>query len=159
MALGRNTGWANNGNASQNAHLPRVRQEENVAMITYFPNYEIRQGTGSKRVTLHWPTERFDEHGETNGYLVARKGTTYIAVRRPGTELNADGYPTNWGDKGRQMWAVVVGNVTTHGSYEDFLDVINAATSKVTYSYDAWNATMVYYSRITVDGKDINYTW
>jgi hypothetical protein len=153
------SGWATNGNASQNAHLPRVRQEDNVAMITYFPNYEIRQGTGSKRVTLHWPTERFDEHGETNGYLVARKGTTYIAVRRPGDELNADGYPTNWGDKGRQMWAVVVGNSSTHGSYDDFLDVINAATSKVSYSYDVWNATMVYYSRITVDGKDISYSW
>lgn len=153
------SGWAKSGAASQNAHLPKVQQQGNVAMITYFPNYEIRQGTGSKRVTLHWPTERFDEHGATNGWLVARKGTTYIAVRRPGDGVNADGYPTNWGDKGRQMWAVVVGNIATHGSYDDFLNVISAADIKETYDYDWGKFRNVYYTRITVDGKTINNWW
>lgn len=153
------SGWGSNGSASQNAHLPKVQQVGNVAMISYFPNYEIRQGTGSKRVTLHWPTDRFDEHGSTNGWLVARKGTTYIAVRRPGDELNADGYPTHWGDKGRQLWGVVVGNLATHGSYDDFLEVIDAASVKHTYNYDFLKARNVYYTRINVDGKSINNTW
>lgn len=153
------SGWASTGSTSQNTHLPKVQQNGNVAMITYFPNYEIRQGTDSKRVTLHWPTDRFDEHGSTNGWLVARKGTTYIAVRRPGTAVNADGYPTNWGDKGRQMWAVVVGNSATHGSYDDFLDVINAASIKQTYDYNWSKARNEYYTRLTVDGEDINNWW
>lgn len=153
------SGWGKSTSTSQNAHLPKVQQDGNVAMVSYFPNYEIRQATGSKRVTLHWPTERFDEHGSTNGWLVARKGTTYIAVRRPGDGLNADGYPTNWGDKGRQMWAVVVGNSGTHGSYDDFKGVINAADVKETYSYNWSKARNVYYTRITVDGKTINNWW
>lgn len=151
--------WGKSTSTSQNAHLPKVQQNGNVAMITYYPNYLIRQGTGSKRVTLHWPEERFDEHGSTNGWLVARKGTTYIAVRRPGDGLNADGYPTNWGDKGRQMWAVVVGNSATHGSYEDFLKVIDAASIKETYNYSLWSMDYQYYTRITVDGESINNTW
>ncbi len=153
------SGWDKSGSVTQNAHLPKVQQNGNVAMITYFPNYEIRQGTGSKRVTLHWPTDRFDEHGSTNGWLVARKNTTYIAVRRPGSGLNADGYPTNWGDKGRQMWAVVVGNIGTHGSYDNFLDMINAASVKETFNYDWAKFRNVYYTRITVDGKTLNNWW
>lgn len=159
-------GWKKQGSGrlSQNSHFPMVQQEGNVALITYFPKFEIRMSKADKGVNLYWPTERFDEHDEIYGHrngnwLVARKNDSYIGVLRYGTEIRADGSPRAWGDKGRQMWAVVVGNLAMHGSYNNFKDIISNASIKETFNYDWKKARKVYFTRIDVDGKYIRNWW
>ncbi|WP_144391823.1 fascin domain-containing protein [Pleionea sediminis] len=149
---------------SQNSHFPKVQQSGNVALITYFPLFEIRNGTGDKGVNLFWPTERFDEHQEIYGHrngnwLVARKNNSYIAVLRAGTGIRSDGHPRNWGDKGRQMWAVVVGNKEMYGSYQAFKNKISQANISESFRWDWRRFRMVYRTRIDVDGKSIGNTW
>lgn len=153
------SGWAKKSSVSQNSHLPKVQQEGNVALITYFPNIEIRVAGGSKRVTLHWPTERFDEHTERGKWLIARKQNSYIAVLRYGHEFNADGFPFSDQNAGRQMWAVVVGNQDMHGSYDNFINIIDNAGIKETYDFDWKKGRKVYFTRIDVDGKYIRNWW
>jgi len=152
-------GWAKYGGVSQNSHLPKVQQEGNVALITYFPNIEIRIGNANKCVTLHWPTDRFDEDTQSGQWLMARKNDSYIAVYRDGDGYNGDGFPFSDQNAGRQMWAVVVGNKDTHGSYDNFMDVIEKASVKKTYEFDFKKGRKVFFTRIDVDGKYIRNWW
>ena len=152
------------GRLSQNSHFPKVQQSGNVALLTYFPLFEIRNGTGDKGVNLYWPTERFDEHdeiaGHSNGnWLVARKNNSYIAVLRAGRELRADGHPRHWGDKGRQMWAVVVGNSDMHGNYSNFRSIISRAKISESYKWNWRKFRRVYKTQISVDGKSLSNSW
>ncbi|MCU0661633.1 MAG: hypothetical protein MUC50_04825 [Myxococcota bacterium] len=152
------------GALSQNSHLPKVQQNGNVALVTYFPKFEIGASKNDKGVNLYWPKNRFDEneemYGHRNGnWLVARKKDSYIAVLRYGTGIRTDGNPREWGDKGRQMWAVVVGNKSLHGSYENFKDIVRKASIKETYNFDVSKFRKVYFTRIDVDGKYIRNWW
>jgi hypothetical protein len=152
------------GGLSQNSHLPKVQQDRNVALITYFPKFEIASSKDDKGVNLYWPKSRFDENEEISGHrngnwLVARKNDSYIAVLRYGTGIRADGHPREWGDKGRQMWAVVVGNKSLHGSYSKFKNIVRNASIGESYNFDWGKFRKVYFTSIEVDGKQISHRW
>jgi len=155
-------GWQTGNGLSGNTHLPKVQQDGNVALISYFPNLEIRTaqwlGSYDTQVSLYWPTQRFDESLEWDRWVIGRKGTSYVAVLRDSTDKRNGFYYSN-ADRGRQMWAVVVGNESTHTSFARFVDVIKAASIKETYDFDFRKFRQVYFTRIDVDGKYIQSSW
>ncbi|MCU0691555.1 MAG: hypothetical protein MUF54_09150, partial [Polyangiaceae bacterium] len=155
-------GWEPASRTSANSHLPKVQQTDNVAMITYFPNLEIRAaqwlGEYDTQVSLYWPTERFDETTELGRWIIGRKAGSYVAVLRYETGMRNGFYYSN-ANRGRQMWAVVVGNDASHGSFSQFVNVIERANIKETYKFDFSRGRVVYFTRIDVDGKYIRNWW
>ncbi len=62
-------------------------------------------------------------------------------------------------DSDGQTWAIVVGNVDMHGSFDDFEEVIAAAEYEERWYFDRGKFQWVYYGKINVDGKFIDYHW
>ncbi len=172
----------------ENTHLPKIQQDGNVALITYFPNLEIQalsmlgRKTFATDVFLYWPTFRFDETRELGQWVVGRKADSYIAVLCDQTLTNRldpntkdkESYYFSDANHGRQLWAVVVGNRETHGSFDHFLSVIEAAKVTQSYGYQlgkwrekstgknlsVWQVLCkVYQTEVEVDGKKISSEW
>ena len=57
------------------------------------------------------------------------------------------------------MWAVVVGNKDTHGSYQNFKNTVDNAEIKESFNYDWRKFRKVYKTEIKVDGKHIKNSW
>lgn len=152
-------GWQPGSSLSANSHLPRVQQSGNVAMITYFPNLEIRSAQWfdqyDTEVSLYWPTERFDESIERGRWIIGRKGDSYVAVLRYRNDKK-NGFWYSSENRGRQLWAVVVGNKDTHGSFGKFVAVIEAAKTGESFDWDFKKFRRVYKTSLTVDGKSIS---
>ncbi len=150
------TDWGDRSNDNVNTHLPRVMQDENVALIMYWPNTEIAVSQNTD-VALHWKDSDFDETATYDRWIIGKRNNSYIAVyrHRTGTE---NGWYFSQTNNGRQYWAVVVGNSSTHGSFSDFVNMVEQASTRESYT---WSITsgFKYYARVTVDGKSINYTW
>ena len=157
------TDWGKNSGVSHNTHLPKVIQDGNVALISYYPNIEIRFSGANKNVTLHWPTSKFDEHQQIGQWLVARVNDSYIAVLRESSGYWFDGvddnFPYSSADNGRQMWAVVVGNSDTHTDYVTFKEMVANASFKQSYAFNWRKMQPSHYTRVTVDGKTISNDW
>ncbi|MCU0663531.1 MAG: hypothetical protein MUC50_14535, partial [Myxococcota bacterium] len=151
-------GWVPASSQSANSHLPRVQQDRNVAMIKYFPNIEIRTaqwlGEYDTAVFLYWPTNRFDESIESGRWIIGRKGDSYVAVYRHGTSLS-NGFYHSTANRGRQVWAVVVGNKATHQSFSNFTNIIKKAVVNETYKFDWSEFENEYRTSIEVDGKTL----
>jgi hypothetical protein len=149
-------GWVPKSSMSANSHLPLVQQNANVAMITYFPNIEIRTAQWLNKydtsVSLYWPKERFDESIEWNRWILGRKGDSYIAVYRYGTDLKNGFYYSN-ANRGRQVWAVVVGNKATHQSFANFTSIVKKASVTESFDFDWGEFRKVYCTGLDVDGK------
>ncbi len=150
------TEWGDRSSDNINTHLPRVMQNENVALIMYWPNTEIA-ASQSTDVALHWKNSDFDEVDYYDRWIIGRKNSSYIAVYRHRTG-SKNGWYYSGTNNGRQYWAVVVGNSTTHGSFSDFVDMVEEASTRESYTW-SWSSGFKYYARVTVDGKSINYTW
>ncbi|MCP4132522.1 MAG: hypothetical protein GY754_16230 [bacterium] len=156
--------WADRSRMSANSHLPYIKQEDNVALIVYWPNTEIsiadKLGVNAldRDVSLYWPTEKFDETMEHGRWIIGRKGDSYVAVFRDGGKTK-HGYYYSDANGGRQTWGAVVGNSDTHGSYSEFVDMIKDSSYKITYKWSWSKWKMVYYTRLSVDGKSISKTW
>lgn len=118
--------------------LPRVAQVKNVLIAVY--RIDTRPGlylTSRLRFTHAWlPRDQFDEVREQAGWIFARRGEAYLALRsqRPyrwkaagegaadedvGREVIADGL-TN-------IWICELGARRESGSFDDFIDAICAA--------------------------------
>ncbi|WP_298772978.1 hypothetical protein [uncultured Shewanella sp.] len=147
-----------------NTHLPKVFQQDNLALILYWPNTEISLantfglGEISTKVNVYWPESEFDEWQQEGRWLVGRKGNSYVAMFRDCTDKNNGIYSCK-GDRGRQMWGSYVGNVQTHGSYSAFVDVIRASSYKESYTWNWKEWQFQYYGRISVGDKSLSYTW
>ncbi len=151
--------WDDRSDDNVNTHLPRVMQDENVALIMYWPNTEISAAFDTD-VALHWKDADFDETATYDRWVIGRRNDSYVAVYRnkAGTK-NGWYYSTTTASEGGQYWGVVVGNAGTHGSFENFVDIIEASSNADSYTYDFSNFRWEYYARITVDGKELKYTW
>ncbi|MCP4131292.1 MAG: hypothetical protein GY754_09955 [bacterium] len=155
-------GWKPESRLSANTHLPKIQQNGNVALITYFPKIEIRTaqwlGKYDTFVTLHWPEDRFDESFGHGKWIIGRKGDSYIAVYRYGTGKR-NGYYYSNANRGRQMWAVIVGNKNTHGSFGSFVNIVKAAKISESYPFVFKEFRRVYKTGISIDGKSISNRW
>lgn len=158
-----NEGLLNNNGTSNNTHMPFVRQQDNVALIMYWPNTEINIadtfgfGDISTDVALHWP-EEMDETRFNGNWIIGRKGDAYVSVLRECTGTINSIYACS-GKNGRQMWAVVVGNKDTHGSFDDFTAMIGQASYRQSYTWDWSKWDIKFYGRVTVDGTTISHNW
>jgi hypothetical protein len=172
-------------NAFENTHMPDLQQDGNVALITYRPATGVLLPSKvltafaafidfefPTQVALHFPEERFDEVVENERWIMGRKHESYIAVWRHSLDQN-DCTPDDdsedpflcepyfysnprHGIRG-QVWAVVVGNNITHGSFDQFEDVI--AEGKVTERH-YWTPfiaarSITYKTELQVDGKHL----
>jgi hypothetical protein len=114
--------------------LPRVAQVENVVLAVY--NVDTRPGlyvTHRLLFTHAWlPRDRFDEVVERGGWILARKGDGYLALRSQ--------QPYQWQDEpgedqGREVlapgkenvWICEMGRRAADGEFEDFVQRIVAA--------------------------------
>ena len=62
-------------------------------------------------------------------------------------------------DPDGQTWAVVVGNESTHQSFDNFNEVVSQATYEERWYFKWQTFQWVYYGHINVDGKDIDHHW
>ncbi|MCP4135222.1 MAG: hypothetical protein GY754_29915, partial [bacterium] len=156
------TNWGDRSKNNANTHLPYINQVDNVALIIYWPNAEIQIADTLNQidtsVSLYWPTDRFDESIEWSRWVIGRKGDSYVAVFRDGTGTK-NGHYYSGADGGRQMWAVVVGNADTHGSFANFTSMVQSSSYTETYKWSWSKWQKVYDTRISVDGKSISKSW
>ncbi len=154
--------WGERSDLNINTHLPRVMQDGNVALIMYWPNTEIAMASPfsdvDTDVALHWKDSDFDEVDSYDRWIIGRKGNSYIAVYRYRTGIKND-WPYSQANNGRQYWAVVVGNSTTHGKFKDFVHMVEQSRTRESYTWKWSKLRSVYYVLVTVDGKKIEYTW
>ena len=126
-------------------------------MITYSPRGEIPLFGIDTSVTLQWPAG-IDQTVENDRWIIGREGDSYVAVYRDDTNRNADGTYFSARNQGRQGWATVVGDRSSHGSFEAFRAVINAAKVTFKQAFDLRRLRWVVSSRIEADGKVIEQT-
>jgi len=143
---------------TSNTTLPYVEQVDNVALIMYRADKDLSLFTSdSYDVALHWQEEDFDEVVRFDNWIVARQGTSYVAVRKHCNQT-INGYDA-CDDQDGQTWAVVVGNSSTHGSFDDFEEVIRDSSYAERWIYNWLNGGYTYHGEINVDGKRIYHRW
>jgi hypothetical protein len=116
------------------AILPRVAQVENVALVLYRlrrrPALHVR---GLRELTHAWlPRDRFDEVREERGWVFARRGEGYLALRSR-EPARWQGEPGE--DQGRELvapgrenvWICELGSRSRDGSFATFCERIAGA--------------------------------
>ncbi|MCP3965671.1 MAG: hypothetical protein GY718_04850 [Lentisphaerae bacterium] len=171
-------GWKAGGQEQMNTHLPHIQQNKNVALILYKPAMELRFMDGvvastdflpvddflTAPVNLYWPEEYFDETAGYGNWLFGREGDGYVAVYRHCADTKIfedDGeiveiYSCS---EDEQVWAAVVGDSETHGSFINFIFTMSEAKLKSKW-YWSWAETRhVWKTTLEVDGVTISYAW
>jgi hypothetical protein len=120
--------WAGSG------LLPRAAQVKNVAIVVYKIEKILALYVPIRLFFTHaWlPRDKFDEVIERGGWVFARKGNGYLALRsqRPYHWQTGEGQ-----DQGREMivegrtniWICELGSASEHGSFATFVEKILAA--------------------------------
>ena len=135
-------------------HFPYAKQTKNVALLVYSPSSDLRVFSRENlEVTLLWPEETFSESSrEIGNWLVGREDSSYVAVYRSCLDVNDDGFPSC--EAVEQVWACVVGHEDTHGSFDEFLELISVAS--VSSSTSECGST---FSSVQADGQSISVEW
>ena len=154
------TNWDERPSHNANSHLPYVQQKDNVALVMYRPE----KGLGlfgykddKLDVELFWQNDKFDEVRESGNWILGREGNGYVAVRRNCTGIingvkacdNPDG----------QTWIFMVGNSDMYGSFDAFEQKIIQSQFETRWYFNLPTLQWVFYSKIVVDGKTIEYAW
>ena len=108
-------------------------------------------------VSLFWEDSKFDEIRESGNWILGREGNGYVAVRRHSTGY-INGVRANANPDG-QTWIIIVGNSDMYGSFDGFEQKINQAQYTEKWYFDLPTFSWVYYAKIVVDGKTIEYAW
>lgn len=163
-AVGNNAVYTRSGDvfegyrSNSNTTLPYIDQNENVALVMYRANWDLPIfGYDNFNVFLQWKPDRFDEVDEFDNWVVARKDDSYIAVRKHCADM-INGFMA-CDDQDGQTWAFVVGNDVMHGNFGNFKDIIQAADYEERWYFKWQTFEWVYYGKINVDGKLIDYHW
>lgn len=152
--------WDNRPSHNANSHLPYVKQKSNLALVMYRPEKGLAlfgYKDAKLSVALHWQDDKFDEIRESGNWLLGREGDGYVAVRRHSTGyingVRADDNPDG------QTWVFMVGNSDMYGSFDNFEQKIQEAQYQEKWYFDLPTFSWVYYAKIVVDGKTIEYAW
>ena len=134
--------WAGNG------MLPRAAQFKNVAIAIYNIEKIPALYVPIKHFFTHaWlPKDKFDEVTETNGWIFARKGEGYLALRSQnpyvwGTYRMETGDPQGFqkplgsdteviADGAQNIWLCQMGRKADDGEFADFVEKVSAAQVK-----------------------------
>ena len=152
--------WAERAETHINIHLPYVQQKDNIALVMYRPEKGLAlfgYKDDKLDVELHWKTANFDEVREDGNWLLGREGNGYVAVRRNCTGIingvqacdNPDG----------QTWIYMVGNSDMYGSFDAFEQKIIQSQFETRWYFNLPTLQWVYYSKIVIDGKTVEYAW
>lgn len=172
-------GW-DVGQQMANTHLPDVKQNGNVALITYkadtnlhlisravdlFVNNGIEFDT---KVNLYWPDENFDETASYGNWIFAREGDGYIAVYRHCTDTESitetkDGQDVvnvfYSCDDREQVWASVAGSAASYNSFSNFISVVSQAEIQSEWNWSWSKFKHVWQTTLNVDGVRISKDW
>lgn len=161
--VGKEPVFTRSGNPSptgttSNTTLPYVEQVDNVALIMYRADQDLSLfGFDNFDVALHWTEGDFDEVRRFGNWVVARVDDNYIAVRKHCNQV-INGFEA-CDDQDGQTWVTVVGNSTTHGSFNNFESIIEDAVYDERWVYNFGNLGYTYVGEIEVDGKSISHRW
>lgn len=161
--VGKEPIFTRSGNPSptgttSNTTLPYVEQVDNVALIMYRADQDLSLfGFDNFDVALHWHEEDFDEVIRTGNWIIARVDDNYMAVRKHCNQT-INGFDA-CNDQDGQTWAAVVGNSTTHSSFNNFVNIIEDANYEERWIYNWLNGGYTYHGEIEVDGKRIYHRW
>ncbi len=154
------TNWSDRPSIHVNTHLPYVQQVDNIALVMYRPEKALALfGYKDEKldVALHWQNEKFDEIRENGNWILGRDGDGYVAVRRSCTgEINGVRACDN---PDGQTWVIIVGNVDMYGSFNQFEEKLAQSQYEEKWYFNLPTLQWVYYSKIVVDGKTIDYAW
>lgn len=150
-----------------NTHLPKVKQNENAALLVYNPAPLLKAPSlidielldlfaWHPTVNLFWQGTKFDEQAEDGKWIMGRRGNDYVAVYRDDTAQRSDGHYYSNRNDGRQLWAIVVGNSDTHGGFDNFKATISEATLTESFNFVLLQGKNVYAAELKVDGKTIS---
>ncbi|MDB5227754.1 MAG: hypothetical protein JWN78_1947 [Bacteroidota bacterium] len=154
------TNWDDRPAIHANTHLPYVQQKDNIALVMYRPEKGLAlfgYKDAKLDVALHWKNEKFDEVRESDHWILGREGNSYVAVRREcvgdinGVKAcdNPDG----------QTWVIMVGNIDMYNSFDNFQNIIEQSQYEEKWYFNLPTLQWVYYSKIVVDGKTLEYAW
>lgn len=155
-----NIDWNNRPSHNANIHLPYVQQKDNVALVMYRPEKGLALfgHKGEKLdVELFWQDNKFNEIRENGNWLIGREGDSYVAVRR-----HSNGYINGVrasDNPDGQTWVFMVGNIDMYGSFDAFEQKIIQSQYEERWYFNVPTLQWVYYSKIVVDGKTIEYAW
>jgi len=150
--------WQNVSERRSNDHLPYVDQDENVALVMYKANWDLPiWGYGNREVALRWHSSEFDEERAFDNWQLGRIDDSYIAVKKHCDET-INGIPA-CPDEDGQTWAMIVGNASTHGTFDEFETMVGEAFYEERWYFNWQKFKWVYYGHINADGKDIDHHW
>ncbi len=161
--VGKEAVFTRSGNPSptgstSNTTLPYVEQKDNVALIMYRADKDLSLfGFDNFDVALHWQEEDFDQVVRSGNWVIARSAENYVAVRKHCNQT-INGFEA-CNDQDGQTWAVVVGNDQTHGTFNQFRNIIAASSYDERWVYNIGNGGYTYVGEISVDGKSISHRW
>jgi hypothetical protein len=92
-------------------------------------------------------------------WILGQKGDSYVAVYRPCGNAQTLGWYACTGVAGRQLWAVVVGNAATHGSWEAFGADIAAASIEESTRGKRLLRKPSYITSLRVNGLTLRHVW
>lgn len=152
--------WTERAESHINTHLPYVQQKDNVALVMYRPEKGLAlfgYKDDKLDVELHWKTANFDEVREDGNWLLGREGNGYVAIRRHCVgEIN--GVPACDNPDG-QTWIYMVGNSDMYGNFDNFEQKILQSQFETRWYFNLPTLQWVYYSKIVIDGKTLEYAW
>lgn len=155
-----NTDWDVRPSHNANTHLPYVQQKSNIALVMYRPEKGLALfGYKDEKldVALHFKADNMDEVRESGKWLLGREGDGYVAVRRSCTdEINGVRACEN---PDGQTWVFMVGNADMYGSFDNFQQIIEQSQYEEKWYFNLPTLQWVYYSKIVVDGKTLEYAW
>ena len=152
--------WEDRPDKNANSHLPYVKQADNLALVMYRPEKGLALFgyTGEKlNVAMHWKTTAFDEIREQGNWILGREGNSYVAVRRFCVDQQ-NGIPVCDNPDG-QTWIYMVGNSDMYGSFDAFEQKILQSQYESRWYFNLPTLQWVYYSKIVIDGKTLEYAW
>lgn len=152
--------WSDRPSIHVNTHLPYVQQVDNIALVMYRPEKALALfGYKDEKldVALHWQTEKFDEVRENGNWILGKEGDGFVAVRRScNGEINGVRACDN---PDGQTWVIVVGNVDMYGSFDAFEQKMAQSQYEEKWTFNLPTLQWIYYSKIVVDGKTLEYAW
>lgn len=152
--------WSERAETHINIHLPYVQQKDNVALVMYRPEKGLAifgYKDDKLDVELHWQTSNFDEVREDGNWLLGREDDGYVAIRR-NCIGDINGVPACDNPDG-QTWIYMVGNKDMYGSFDNFEQKILQSQFETRWYFNLPTLQWVYYSKIVIDGKTLEYAW
>jgi Secretion system C-terminal sorting domain len=148
----------NRAATNENNDLPYVKQQRNVALEMYRPDWGLKAlGFSDPEVSLYFIDSVYDEVRNDSSWLLGRQGNGYVAVRRGCMQiintLRACTEPNG------QTWVIMVGDSDMYGSFDNFQAVVDSSKYQEGWTLDSATNVWTYSAQIVIDGMTIGYDW